>query len=124
MTWLDLVVLSLVTWRITRFTSLDSLIKEPRDWLEGWLLKGDTYFEDDIEWPFNVWKRKALQWLRCPWCQSVWIAAGVLGFWCLISWMWPGWEFMLWWLAIAGASMIPYQYTDAEPPCLPRKPCD
>lgn len=124
MNWFDFVVLSLVTWRITRFSSLDSLIEEPRDWIVKWTLRGDTYVEDDEEWPFSWWKRKIKQWIDCPWCQSVWVAAGVVGFWCLISSDWPGWNFLLLWLAVSGAAMIPYRFADPAPPCLPRKPCD
>lgn len=125
MNWLDFVVLTFVVHRVTRFISLDSLIDEPRDWIEAKLLSGDTFIEDDEQWPVDIWKRKAVQWLRCPWCQSVWVAAGALALWCLLVVNdWTGWRFMFDWLALAGASMIAYRYTDPGPPCLPTKKCD
>lgn len=125
MNWLDLVVLSIVVYRITRFISLDSLIEEPRDWVERWLLSEGTYIEDDEHWPVGYWRRKGVQWLRCPYCQSVWVAAGTLGLWCLVVVNdWTGWQFLFDWLALAGASMLLYRYTDPSPPCLPTKQCE
>jgi hypothetical protein len=123
-TWFPFVILTIVTWRVTRFLSLDSLIEEPRNAIEGWLLRGDTFFEGDEEWPINFWARKGVQWLRCPWCQSVWVAAGALLFYNKVHHEWYGWDWPLYWLAIAGAAMIGYRITDPGPPCLPRKPCD
>lgn len=123
MRWFDLVVMSLVVYRVTRFMSLDSLIDEPRDWVIAKLLAGDTYWEDDEEWPSNIWKRKALQWIRCPYCQSVWYAAATYL-------VWREWgdtvvvEILYAWLALAAAAMLVYRYTDPSPPCLPTKKCD
>lgn len=126
MNWLDLAILSLVVYRVTRFTQLDSLIKEPRDWLARKLLKPPTYREDGQEWPFNPWRRKALEWLTCPFCVSVWAAAGAW-------WFWHWWgdtlfgQFMLGWLAVSGGAMVVYKFIDPPhppQPCVPVKPCE
>lgn len=122
--WFLFIVLSLATWRVTRVLALDSIIKEPREALDKALLGDDTYIEKNEEWPINMWRRKALQWLRCPWCMSVWVAAGYLGLWCLVKQDWLGWDFLFVWPAIAGAAMIPYNYLDGDPPCIPNTPCD
>lgn len=123
MTWFDLVLLSLVVYRVTRFFSLDSLIEEPRKAIVGWLLSKDNYVEDGEEWPMSYWRRKAKQWIECPYCQSVWYAMATYL-------VWREWgdttpiQVLYYWLALAGAAMIVYRYTDPAPPCVPTKKCE
>lgn len=115
MTFFDFVVLAFVVYRVTRFISLDTLIDEPRDKVAGWLLSGDVFFDEtNKRWPVNIWKRKMLQWLECPFCQSVWVAAGALTFWTIISdYEWT-WDWLLHWLAICGAAMAVYKFVDPD----------
>lgn len=124
MTLLALILLSLVTYRVTRFVSLDSLIEEPRDWVERRLLSKGHYTQDDEDWPVGYFRRKALQWLRCPYCQSVWFAAGAVGFMAWVTDYTMTWMWLVDWLAVAAGAMIIYRYTDPSPPCLPTKKCD
>lgn len=58
-----LVLLSLVTYRVTRFLINDTLINRQRIAVENWLLR-------------RRWL-KIVELISCPWCVSVWIAAGV-----------------------------------------------
>jgi len=57
-------VLSLVTYRVTRFFITDSLIEAPRASIYGWLLAGRGL------------RLKVYELLTCPFCFSVWVAAG------------------------------------------------
>lgn len=124
MTWLLFFLLSLCVYRITRFISLDSLIEEPRNWAEKKLLAAGFYTQDGEDWPVGFWRRKALQWIRCPYCQSVWVAAFALFFVARVASYEMTWMYLVEWTALAGASMIWYRFTDPSPPCLPTKECD
>lgn len=113
--WIDFAILCWVTYRLTRFISVDTLIDEPRDALAGWLLSGDVFFDEtNKRWPVSYWKRKMLQWLECPFCQSVWVAAAVLTYWTLLSDYDWSWRWLLDWLAICGASMGWYKFVDPD----------
>ena len=126
MSWLEFVLYSYAVYRVTRFIGVDSLLKEPRDKLARWLINsGDNYVGDDDEvWPTKFWKRKLLQWLECPFCQSVWVAAAAVGFWCVTRDEWLGWRYLEWWIGISGSSMMIYKYVDPSPPCIPSEVCD
>lgn len=102
MTFLDLTILMLVTYRLTRWLQLDSMLDNPRELLAGWL---------EIT-PQPWWRRRLLELIQCPFCESVWVAAGALGFWTLIGPYDLGWRFLLDWLAIAAGAMAVYRYID------------
>lgn len=61
------VLLGLVVYRVTRFAILDSLIEAPRDRVHAWLLT-----RDKAGW------RKLQELLACPFCLTIWIAAGAV----------------------------------------------
>jgi hypothetical protein len=101
--WLILIVgLGLVTYRVTRFVVLDSLIDRPRDAVHNWLMSRG-----------GGWGPKLAELVGCPWCVSVWISAGAVA---LTMWLtdheviMPVWT----WLAIAAVAVLWYNVTDAE----------
>lgn len=52
---------ALAVWRIVRFVQRDSLIEEPREAM------------------INRWGHlKIMELVTCPWCLSIWVAAGVV----------------------------------------------
>ena len=59
-----LIVLSAVTYRVSRFIVLDTLIDEPRNWVLG-----------RLEMHPNRFNSKILDLLGCPWCITIWVAA-------------------------------------------------
>lgn len=78
-----IVVMSAVTYRVTRFITADTLIEEPRDrfveWAEGQ----------------SGWRYKLAQLAVCPYCASIWVSAGcvlltrlAIGTMPLPVWMW------------------------------------
>lgn len=60
-----IVVLSLVTYRVTRFFLSDSLLEEPRVRFHNWLLAKP-----------GMLRTKVYELATCPFCFSVWVAAG------------------------------------------------
>jgi hypothetical protein len=62
-----ILVASLITYRITRFLISDSLIATPRIWLHQVLLGR-----------VGRVRQKVYELINCPYCLSVWIAAGVI----------------------------------------------
>jgi hypothetical protein len=107
--WVFLVVGALVTWRVSRFFQKDDLIARSRKRLLSWL---------DSPRPGHPWRDfwadKAWTLIICPWCFTIWVSAGYI---LLTRWLVedayrgaPVWM----WLAIAGLSIIPYEYTDGE----------
>lgn len=69
-----LVVLSAVTYRISRFIVLDSLIDGPRDRIADWLER----HSDPRPWNPHVVFRKVGELLECPWCITIWVAGAVV----------------------------------------------
>lgn len=89
------ILFSFVAWRVTRFWIKDSLPEESRMKLEGWLSKRVA----------KLRYRKALELITCPWCISVWVAAGLTGL-----WRWQegttGWFLTgVLWLSVSGGAM-------------------
>jgi hypothetical protein len=113
-TFFDWVILSLVTYRVTRLFQLDTLLEEQIDWL---VLKRDDYKADAAagdETAKHYLIRKALTGVTCAWCVSVWVAAGVLTFWTAITDYPWAWEWLMHWPAIAAGAMIVYRWTDPD----------
>jgi hypothetical protein len=102
---LTFVILAFATYRIARFLVLDTLIDGPRDKFHDWLTKPES---------LSVWRLKLAELLTCPYCITVWVAAGVTVFWSLVVDEWLGWAFLLVWPAVAGASLVPWAYIDDE----------
>lgn len=63
-----IIILGLVTYRVSRFLVLDTLIDEIRDRVIGWLEPR----QHRLGW------RKLLDLLGCPYCITVWVAAGAV----------------------------------------------
>lgn len=96
-----LIVLSAVTYRVSRFVVLDSLIEAPRNWVLNWL-----------EMHPNVVTSKLVELAGCPWCVTVWVAAAVVAIQDLAidSVPVPIWS----WLAVATGSLVFWGYIDNE----------
>lgn len=87
-----LILLSLATWRVTRFAISDNLIHGFRLWLHYRIL-GDGK---------RAWRAKLHELITCWWCLSVWVAAGVVAVvdqFTIVPLPW------LMWLAVAGGAM-------------------
>lgn len=119
--WLTFVLLCFVTYRVTRFIVLDSLIEVWREKFYNALLaplsESDRRLVLDLheDAPLRIlpwWRRKFYQLFSCPFCISVWIAGAVVS----ITNQWyealplPVW----WWLAVSTGSLIVYRIIDAE----------
>jgi FtsH-binding integral membrane protein len=96
-----LIVLSAVTYRVGRFLILDTLIDEPRNRVLSWLEMRPTRF----------WS-KVHDLLGCPFCITIWIAAGAVA----ITDIWfasvpmPVWT----WLAVATGALVFWAVIDSE----------
>lgn len=94
--WLLLIVMSLATYRLTRFVVDDTF--PPVLWVRHKLAGGWTGPDDDVP----VYRARWVpQWLAdlvsCPWCASGWVAAGVTA----SVWWWVGLPVpVLVWLAV------------------------
>jgi hypothetical protein len=121
-TVLLILILSLVTYRVTRFIILDSLIERWREHFYEFILDplddADmdlvlTLHEDGPLHQLPWWRRKIYQLFSCPFCISVWVAGGAVA---LTEWLtdfdvvMPVWT----WLAISALSLVVYTYIDAE----------
>lgn len=116
MTFLDLLVLVFVTYRVTRLFQLDSLFEATID--RALLIRDDLIADqahDDQRETFRHFvARKFMVGVTCAWCFSVWTAAGVLTFWTLISdYEWT-WVWLMHWPAIAAGAMVVYRWTDPD----------
>lgn len=103
------VVHAFVVYRVTRFVILDDVIEELRDRVLNKLLDG---LEEDQLRLLPLWRRKLYTLLNCPFCVSIYVAAGVT-----LAHRWvveplpvPVW----WWVAIAAASLVAYAYIDSD----------
>lgn len=121
-TFVLILVLGLVTYRVTRFIILDSLIENVRARAFEWLLsplepaQRETVMELHEDAPLqelSMWRRKLYQLLSCPFCISVWVGAGAVF---LTDWLTafdvrlPVWT----WLATSTVALVVYAYIDAE----------
>jgi hypothetical protein len=85
MGWLTVLLICLVTYRTTRLVIKDEFppVRIPREAVLGWLYPDDEYKIDQMakgkDEPKAHWGavgRSLHYLLTCPWCMSVWIAAG------------------------------------------------
>lgn len=88
---LQLIELSLAAWRVAHMVALED---GPLNCF--WILRERTgYDEESLTWP--SWNP-----IPCVWCNSVWVAGGLLG----LTWFWaPAWWLVLA-LAISGVVVI------------------
>lgn len=84
MTPLDLLLGAGLTWRATRLVVDDQIADRPR----GWLVDRGPGWADEL--------------LRCPWCASVYLAAGVYVWWWLHAPSWRVAAAIALWSAVAG----------------------
>lgn len=93
-------VLSLVTWRVTRFVLHDTLIEGLRSKVLRRL--GAT--------PQRLWKLKLMELLTCPYCFSVWVAAATTAAWDAYGSV-PAPVAV--WLAVAGGTMVVWRWVES-----------
>ena len=76
---------ALAVWRLTRLATRDTITARPRDWATG-----RSRFLEGL--------------LACPWCTSVWVAAGVVAARRLVPGLWEPVAEVLAASAVAGAA--------------------
>lgn len=122
--WLLWLINVVAVMRVTRFIWRDDLWKGYRMKLKSWLvIKSPPDGVDDPEAWLDQWheKHKRQFWWRqkiydlfdCPWCISIWIAAGLM-----VAQRWltdigedvpvPVW----WWLSLSGFTVVFIEWTD------------
>lgn len=95
-----LVVLSAVTYRVGRFIVLDTLIDSPRNKVIDWLLGRK-----------KNWSLKLAELIGCPYCITVWVAAGAVALTALFQPIpYPVWT----WLTVATGSLVFWAIIDSE----------
>lgn len=74
------VVDALAVYRLTRLVTTDTVMAWPRAWLSGALHRSPPK------------RRRTFFFLTCPWCTSIWLAAGVVALtryvpreWCYVA---------------------------------------
>ena len=94
------IVLGLVTYRVSRFIVLDTLIEGWRDVFHSWLLRKP-----------KLWRVKLEELLGCPFCVSIWVSAGAVA---LTDWQTsvplPVWV----WLGAAVVALVVWEYIDSK----------
>lgn len=116
-----IIVLSAVTYRVTRFIILDSLIDGWRKSFYEWALSPlsdfdrtlvlDQHIDDPLD-ELPAWRKKLYQLFSCPFCISVWVAAGAVALQHLFADDAPT---PIWtWLAVATGGLIFYAIIDSE----------
>lgn len=96
------VILGAVTYRVTRFIILDTLINEQRRWVKFKLIG------DGSPGPVRV---KLLDLLSCPYCLSVWIALGAVA----LTMPFADVPMPVWtWLATCTASLAFWRYIEQD----------
>lgn len=121
MIWFLTFIAVLANYRLSRLVVYDDIFEEPRDWVldklaTGYdptcdcrrvLEEGKHAAFDDLAW----WRRKLIKLIGCPWCVSAYpslVMTIVLSQWYSIP------VPFLWWLAVWGATMPIFEYTDGE----------
>lgn len=103
MSLIDLIiVLSLVTYRVTRFLILDSLIEVTRDRVYAWL-----------ETHPNRFTMKLVELIRCPYCMTIWVAAGAVAIIDVFTDQ-PVPMPVFAWLAVAAAALVWWRIIDPK----------
>ena len=96
-----LIVLSAVTYRVSRFIILDTLIDEPRNWVM-----------DKLEMRPNLLTSKLIDLLGCPYCITIWVSAAVVAITSAVGYDMP---LPVWsWLAVASGALVVWNLVDSE----------
>lgn len=103
------VIWSLVTYRVARFIVLDTLWDDTRERMLDWL-QPPEHREPSFRRPYQLAKHKLGELIGCPYCVSVWVAAGVL----LAHRIFVGaFPIPVWlWLATAAGGLIAWAIVD------------
>jgi hypothetical protein len=74
------VLTALTVARVTRLVTEDTILDEPRQWLLNrlWNFRRPADVHES-SWTPRYWVGKLHYLLTCPWCSSIWCAAGALG---------------------------------------------
>jgi hypothetical protein len=98
---LTVLVLAFVVYRITRFLIKDTLIDGQRQWVHSKILGVNP----------KAWRDKLYELIDCPYCLSVWIAAGTVAATdAFTSVPLP----VLAWLSTCGATMVLWHIIEVE----------
>lgn len=115
-----IVLLSFVTYRVTRFALEDSMLARQRIWLQAHILgirtKDDRILKDAYELAQDQddpeiagWRLKLYELSDCPFCFGVWVSAGAVA---LTDWQvsvpLPVWV----WLAGSTGSLIIWRWVE------------
>ena len=82
MEYLTLIILvGLVTYRLTKFINEDRLIRDIREsvqmWCETrWIAKQPEHLREGYQ-DSEKWNSLGAYWLSCPWCVSIWVGGAV-----------------------------------------------
>lgn len=114
---ITVVILSLVTFRLSRLVTHDTIFKEIRERIVYWIAHGKVTFDDEgkpTHMPRRMakWRDKLIKLVTCPYCLSVWCAGGVTAthHFFVDPLPYPIWV----WLAVAGGTLVVWEYTDGE----------
>lgn len=110
MTLLDLVVLSAVVYRLTRFALLDSMFEDTRE--QAWTGMQARQLEAEEGTFRRLFWRKLLDGSTCAFCVSVWAAGGATLFWAAATSYDLTWASIPHWLAVATGGLVFYRYID------------
>ncbi len=112
-----IVVLSLVTFRLSRLIVQDTIFKEVRERVVYWIAHGKVRFDDEGK-PTHLprrmakWRDKLIKLVTCQYCVSFDVAGIVV----LVHHFfveplpYPVWM----WFAVAGGSLVVWEYIDGS----------
>lgn len=102
-----IVLLSLSTYRVTRFFLRDTLIDQPREWVYMKLLRPN----ETAIGKGQKWRDKVYELLDCPYCLSVWVAGfSVLA----VTFHLPVPLPVFAWLAASAGAMIVWRFVERD----------
>jgi hypothetical protein len=118
--FLLLILCSAVTYRVSRFIVLDTMIEGTRDSFIAKLTTwpdstGRTRVINRDEATYELiplWRRKIVELVGCPWCVTIWVGAAVTLLTHFIVEPVPA--PILWWLTISSLALVLWAIIDAE----------
>lgn len=112
---LTFVLLAFATYRVTRFTQLDSMFEDTRDVAIQHLVtrrKAAATSGTRLVKLRSTFYRKVVDGATCAFCVSFWVAVGWLAFLAAVTDYEFDWMFVLHAFAVAGAAMMVYRIID------------